>query len=59
MRLWYKPGMTGLWQTSGRNRLTFSEMADLDLKYWLEWSLVSDLKILARTPAAVLGGTGA
>jgi lipopolysaccharide/colanic/teichoic acid biosynthesis glycosyltransferase len=58
MRLWYKPGMTGLWQVSGRNRLDFSQMVDLDLKYWLEWSLRSELKILARTPATVLAGTG-
>ena len=59
LRLWYKPGVTGLWQVSGRSRLDFSTMVDLDLKYWLEWTLRTELKILARTPAAVLGGTGA
>jgi len=48
-----KPGMTGLWQVSGRSRLGYDEMIDLDLQYTRDWSPFDDLRILARTPFAV------
>jgi exopolysaccharide biosynthesis polyprenyl glycosylphosphotransferase len=54
-----KPGITGLWQVTGRSRTTFDEMVRLDIKYISEWSLWLDLKILLKTPKAVLGGKGA
>lgn len=53
------PGMTGLWQVSGRSDLGFGEWIELDLKYIDDWSLKLDLKILARTLPAVLKGRGA
>lgn len=49
-----RPGMTGLWQVSGRNRLKIAEMLALDLKYVERRSLLLDLSILLRTPRAVL-----
>ncbi len=58
-RLSVKPGLTGLWQVSGRCTLNFQEMIELDLTYVNEWSLLSDLAILLRTPWAVISGTGA
>jgi lipopolysaccharide/colanic/teichoic acid biosynthesis glycosyltransferase len=54
-----KPGITGLWQVTGRSRTTFDEMVRLDLRYARTRSLWTDLRILLRTPAAVLGGKGA
>ena len=51
-----KPGMTGLWQVSGRNRIEFDEMVRLDLLYARTWSPWLDLRILFRTPLAVLEG---
>lgn len=48
------PGMTGLWQVSGRNRLSMPEMLALDLAYLRRRSLALDLRILAATPAQVL-----
>jgi lipopolysaccharide/colanic/teichoic acid biosynthesis glycosyltransferase len=48
------PGITGLWQVSGRNRLSTREMLELDLRYVQECSLLLDLRILLRTPRAVL-----
>jgi len=54
-----KPGITGLWQVSGRSRVTFDEMVRLDLRYAKTWSPWMDIKILARTPAAVVLGAGA
>jgi lipopolysaccharide/colanic/teichoic acid biosynthesis glycosyltransferase len=51
-----KPGITGLWQVSGRNRLGFNEMVRLDLMYARMWSPWLDLKILLRTPVAVFEG---
>jgi lipopolysaccharide/colanic/teichoic acid biosynthesis glycosyltransferase len=54
-----KPGITGLWQVTGRSRTTFDEMVRLDLQYAKSWSLWLDLKILLRTPRAVLVGDGA
>jgi lipopolysaccharide/colanic/teichoic acid biosynthesis glycosyltransferase len=50
----YPPGMTGLWQVSGRNRLSMPEMLVLDLDYVRSRSLRLDLWILCRTPGAVL-----
>ena len=54
-----KPGITGLWQVTGRSRTTFDEMVRLDLKYIREWNLLLDLKIMLMTPGAVFGGKGA
>jgi lipopolysaccharide/colanic/teichoic acid biosynthesis glycosyltransferase len=54
-----KPGITGLWQVSGRSRVNFDEMVRLDLQYARTWSPWVDLKILMRTPAAVFFGDGA
>lgn len=54
-----KPGITGLWQVSGRSKATFDEMVRLDLQYARTWSIWLDIKILLRTPAAVLSGEGA
>jgi lipopolysaccharide/colanic/teichoic acid biosynthesis glycosyltransferase len=51
-----KPGITGLWQVNGRNRLAFDEMVRLDLMYARSWSPWLDLKILLRTPRAVVEG---
>jgi lipopolysaccharide/colanic/teichoic acid biosynthesis glycosyltransferase len=53
-RLRVKPGVTGLWQVSGRSRLSFREMVALDVAYWRSWSLGLELRILLRTPIAVL-----
>ncbi len=57
-RLSVKPGITCLWQVSGRNRIPFERWVELDLDYIERWSLWLDLKILARTVPAVLGLTG-
>jgi lipopolysaccharide/colanic/teichoic acid biosynthesis glycosyltransferase len=54
-----KPGITGLWQVTGRSRVTFDEMVRLDLRYATSWSPSLDLTILMRTPLAVLRGEGA
>jgi lipopolysaccharide/colanic/teichoic acid biosynthesis glycosyltransferase len=54
-----KPGLTGLWQVEGRSRTTFDEMVRMDLRYANMISLWVDLKILLRTPAAMLSGRGA
>jgi len=58
-RLDAKPGMTGLWQVSGRSRLSLLEMYRLDVSYVGSASLASDLRILVRTPAALLVRNGA
>ena len=58
-RLDMKPGLTGLWQVSGRNRLPFEEMVKLDLFYIENWSLLSDLKIILRTALVIFRGDGA
>jgi exopolysaccharide biosynthesis polyprenyl glycosylphosphotransferase len=57
-RLDMKPGLTGLWQVSGRNRLPFEEMVRLDLFYIENWSLLLDLKIILRTGFVMLAGEG-
>jgi lipopolysaccharide/colanic/teichoic acid biosynthesis glycosyltransferase len=54
-----KPGVTGLWQVSGRSRMCFDDMVRLDLRYCQSWSLLLDLKILIATPRAVISGEGA
>jgi len=54
-----KPGITGLWQISGRSRVTFDEMVRLDLRYARYWSPWMDIKILLQTPRAVVLGAGA
>jgi lipopolysaccharide/colanic/teichoic acid biosynthesis glycosyltransferase len=51
-----KPGITGLWQVNGRSRLKFDDMVRLDLKYARTWSPWLDIKILLRTPRAVIEG---
>ena len=58
-RLEMKPGLTGLWQVSGRNRLSFEEMVRLDLVYIENWSLLLDLKIILRTLPVMLRGDDA
>jgi lipopolysaccharide/colanic/teichoic acid biosynthesis glycosyltransferase len=58
-RLSVLPGMTGLWQVSGRADLPFDRWIVLDLQYVDSWSLWLDLKVLWRTVPAVLAGTGA
>lgn len=59
-RISMTPGLTGLWQVSGRSDIDdFDEVVKLDLKYIDNWSLTLDLKILARTVAVVLFGKGA
>jgi lipopolysaccharide/colanic/teichoic acid biosynthesis glycosyltransferase len=54
-----RPGMTGLWQISGRNDLPFEELCRLDYSYVASWSLWWDLRILWHTPASVLRRRGA
>lgn len=58
-RLSVKPGMTGLWQVSGRSDLSFKEWVNLDLQYIDSWSIFLDLWILLRTAAVVIRGHGA
>jgi len=58
-RLRVQPGLTGLWQVSGRSDLTWEESLRLDLWYVDNWSFVLDLQILVRTARAVLRGQGA
>jgi lipopolysaccharide/colanic/teichoic acid biosynthesis glycosyltransferase len=48
------PGLTGLWQVSGKNRLTFNEMVRLDIQYWRKKSPWLDIKILLMTPLAIV-----
>jgi exopolysaccharide biosynthesis polyprenyl glycosylphosphotransferase len=57
-RLDMKPGVTGLWQVSGRNRLPFEEMVRLDLFYIENWSLLLDLKIILRTGFVIISREG-
>ena len=58
-RLCVKPGLTGLWQVSGRSDLAWDEAVRLDLRYVDNWSVAMDLMILWKTGRAVLRGTGA
>ncbi|MGD0232038.1 MAG: sugar transferase [Syntrophorhabdales bacterium] len=54
-----KPGITGLWQVTGRSRTTFDDMVRMDIRYIRDWSLWLDMKILFKTPFVVLLGEGA
>ena len=58
-RLEALPGITGLWQVSGRSELGFSEQVLMDIMYIENWSLGLDLRILLRTVPAVISGRGA
>ena len=58
-RLVVKPGLTGLWQVSGRSDLPWEEAERLDLRYVENWSLALDLQILWKTGSAVIRGSGA
>ncbi|WP_434618299.1 sugar transferase [Arthrobacter sp. A5] len=58
-RLYVQPGMSGLWQVSGRSNLSWEESIRLDLYYVENWSLMSDLVILFKTFKAVFASTGA
>jgi exopolysaccharide biosynthesis polyprenyl glycosylphosphotransferase len=58
-RLLVRPGMTGLWQVSGRSTLNWDETVRLDLRYIDNWTLGTDIRMLWRTVSAVLKGTGA
>jgi lipopolysaccharide/colanic/teichoic acid biosynthesis glycosyltransferase len=58
-RLLVKPGVTGLWQVSGRSDLSWDDSVRLDLYYVENWSPLLDLVILVRTLVAVVRGTGA
>jgi lipopolysaccharide/colanic/teichoic acid biosynthesis glycosyltransferase len=58
-RLAVKPGMTGLWQVSGRSDLPWEEAVRLDLRYVENWTLTMDLAILLRTVSAVVRSSGA
>ena len=65
-QIWHKqrlvavqPGITGLWQITGRSTTKFDEMVRLDLKYASSWTVWGDIKILSQTPRAVLSGQGA
>ena len=57
-RLEVLPGVTGLWQVSGRNHLSFEDMIRLDVQYLENWSLATDLKILALTMPELMRGGG-
>lgn len=54
-----KPGITGVWQTSGRNRLNFEQMYELDVDYVRTWGIRKDLKLIVLTIPAVVRGVGA
>jgi len=54
-----KPGITGLWQVNGRSRVGFDDMVRLDVRYAATQSLWLDIRILMRTPRAVILGEGA
>ena len=58
-RMYVRPGMTGLWQVSGRSDLSFDEAERLDLAYVDNWSITGDLMIMLRTVRAVTRGQGA
>jgi len=57
-RLRAQPGLTGLWQVSGRSLLGFREMVELDIRYWRSWTPLLDLSILVRTPWVVISARG-
>ena len=57
-RLECRPGLTGLWQVSGRNQLSYQEMCRMDVNYVRNWSLALDARILLRTIPVVLSNSG-
>ena len=58
-RLSMKPGITGLWQVSGRNKLKdFDQWVKLDLEYIENWSFLLDFRIAVKTVSTVFSGTG-
>ena len=58
-RLLVKPGVTCIWQVSGRSDIDFETWIDMDLEYIEDWSLRLDLKLLMKTIPAVITGRGA
>ncbi|MGB3375163.1 MAG: sugar transferase [Microbacterium sp.] len=58
-RLYIKPGITGLWQVSGRSDLSWDESVRLDLRYVENWSVISDLQIMWRTAKVMMQPSGA
>jgi lipopolysaccharide/colanic/teichoic acid biosynthesis glycosyltransferase len=58
-RVRVKPGITGLWQVSGRCELSFEDMVSLDVRYWQRWTLLQDFLILLKTPKTIFSGRGA
>jgi lipopolysaccharide/colanic/teichoic acid biosynthesis glycosyltransferase len=58
-RLTIRPGISGLWQVSGRNRLSYIEMCALDVLYIREWRLITDLQIALLTPLVLFFDRGA
>jgi lipopolysaccharide/colanic/teichoic acid biosynthesis glycosyltransferase len=58
-RLTIRPGLTGLWQVSGRSDLSWQETVSLDLWYVDNWSVATDMGLMARTLRAVTDGRGA
>ena len=53
------PGLTGFWQISGRNDVTFNDRLDMDMQYYFKHNLKLDTKLLFKTTKVVLGGKGA
>ena len=58
-RLEALPGITGLWQVTARNQVSFDEMVCLDIEYIDNYSIWMDLKIILQTPWAIINGNGA
>jgi len=54
-----KPGITGLWQVSGRSEITYEERVQLDMYYIRNWSIWLDLQLVLQTIPTVIRGTGA
>lgn len=57
-RLAARPGITGLWQVSGRNQLSYADMVELDVEYIQTWSFGRDVSIIARTPWVMFSNSG-
>ena len=57
-RLRVKPGITGLWQVSGRSSLSHAQAIELDVQYWRDWNVATELRIFLRTPMAILAKSG-
>jgi lipopolysaccharide/colanic/teichoic acid biosynthesis glycosyltransferase len=58
-RFLVKPGLTGLWQVSGRSDLSWDDSERIDVRYVENWSLPLDLMIMCKTVGAVIRGSGA